>query len=434
MLLRFSFENFRSFKSKTTLSMLATTQRTLNDVLIRKSKLRILPSAVLYGANASGKSNVILAMQALRSIVESGSVSSYATTVMSNLELFPFVHDENTEPITFSIEFITGEERFIYGLSISVEALKQKGERRIIEEKLEQVFPKETVMLFHRTRDNIIIGSDVHALNILGDKDAKTLLWLIENVVQNMDEQTLFLTGGFKSTISKAVADKIIDNIVNNILVTMDLSNILLTNTIIVTSRSFPADDIMIHEELFDIIVKAADIGPQQIGWRAKEKEQNEQGFSELKMISRYRNSIIPSGLMESTGTVRLLHFALILRQFFREGGLLMIDEMDNAIHPEIMKGIIALFGNPEVNKNGAQLIFTSHNPIFMDHDLLRRDQILFTERDTDTYESTLHSLGDFGSVSVRNDQSFMRNYFKGRYGKLPYVDLEAILAHGMEV
>ena len=128
-----------------------------------------------------------------------------------------------------------------------------------------------------------------------------------------------------------------------------------------------------------------------------------------------------------------MLGFSLLLRHFIAVGGLLMIDEMDQAIHPEIMKGIIALFGNPDVNKNGAQLIFTSHNPIFMDHDLLRRDQILFCERDIDTYVSALHSLGDFGSVSVRNDQSFMRNYFKGRYGRLPYIDLEAILARGME-
>jgi hypothetical protein len=68
-----------------------------------------------------------------------------------------------------------------------------------------------------------------------------------------------------------------------------------------------------------------------------------------------------------------------------------------------------------------------------MDRALLRRDQILFTEKDPDTYESSLYSLGDFGSVSVRNDQDFIKNYFKGRYGRLPYIDLESILTNAME-
>jgi AAA15 family ATPase/GTPase len=150
-------------------------------------------------------------------------------------------------------------------------------------------------------------------------------------------------------------------------------------------------------------------------------------------MISQYRNENIPSELMESKGTIRLLQFSFLLKTIIKNGTLLIADELDNAIHPEIMKSIISLFNNPEINKNGAQLVFTTHNPIYMDYDLLRRDQILFAEKDPDTYESTLYSLGDFGSVSVRNDQSFMRNYFKGRYGRLPYVDIEAVLSHGME-
>jgi AAA15 family ATPase/GTPase len=389
---------------------------------------------VLYGANASGKSNVIHAMLTLRSIIGNGSVSQTANQVLFNLELFPFVHDGNTEPISFEIEFIAGEDRFIYGITISVEPFKRNGKRRILEEKLEQILSKGTVMLFHRTKDNIVVGSDKYALKILGYKNAEDIRLLVRSVVQNMDEETLFLTGGFRSTIRKDVANKIINCIIYNTLVEMNLPNMLLSNKLIVSDEEILSGDIIFFEKMIDIIVKAADFGPQRIGWRVKEKEENKQGVNELEMVSIYQNKIFPSGLMESSGTIRLLRFSLKLRPFFLNGGVLMIDEMDNAIHPEIMKGIIALFGNPKVNKNGAQLIFTTHNPIYMDNGLLRRDQIIFTERDTDTYESTLHSLGDFGSVSVRNDQSFMRNYFKGRYSRLPYIDLESILIQGMEV
>ena len=269
----------------------------------------------------------------------------------------------------------------------------------------------------------------------MGYQDAETLKLLVNSVVQNMDEETLFLTGGFKSTISKGTADKIINYLSDSILVTLSFSDMLHATKTAMLSESIPTDNnIMLIEELFDRIIKAADFGPQQIGWQTKEKGGNRQNIHELEMVSIYKNIIIPSDLMESEGTTRLLIFAPMLRHYLAEGGLLMIDEMDNAIHPEIMKSIIALFSNPEVNKNGAQLIFTSHNPIYMEKDLLRRDQILFTERDADTYESTLYSLGDFGSVDVRNDQSFMRNYFKGRYSRLPYIDLEAILTQSMEV
>ena len=437
MLLQFSFENFRSFRGKTTLSMLATTQRTLNDVLIRKGKRRILPSAVLYGANASGKSNVILAMMALRAIVENGSISRADNTVMSNLELFPFIHDGNAEPISFEIDFITGRDRFAYFLSISVEPINEIGKRRILEERLELVLSKKAIVLFHRTKDDIDVGRDEGALKVLGYKDVKKLRLLVDSVVQNMDEETLFLTGGFKSAISKVTADKIINYISKRILTLMGLSERLFINNLHTVKGTITTDDntddnTVIFDELNNIIVQAADFGPQKIGWQAKAKDK--QGVSEMVMVSMYRKSIIPSYLMESAGTIKLLNFFFLLRQFFLEGDLLMIDEMDNVIHPEIIKGVIALFGNPEANKNGAQLIFTTHNPIYMDHDLLRRDQILFTEKDQDSYESRLYSLGDFGSVDVRNDQSFMRNYFKGRYGRLPYIDLETILVRGMEV
>jgi AAA15 family ATPase/GTPase len=433
MMLRFSFENFRSFRKKTTLSMVATAQRTLNDVLIRKDKHRILPVAVLYGPNASGKSNVVLAMLTLREIISNGSVAHSMSSVTNSLELFPFIHDCNLDPITFEIEFIDGDSQFIYKLSIGVEPLSHSGKRHIIDERLDLVLQKDTVMLFHRTKNNITVGEDKYALRLLEYQDSGTLQGLVDSIVQNMDEKTLFLTGGFKSTIRKTIADRVTSYITAKVLPAVNLSESFLNSATILSSKRYPTDGNMIQVDLFDAIIKAADFGPQKIGWRAIEEDSGKQGFYELEMISKYLDSIVPSELMESAGTTRLLRFSLLLRQFIYNGGLMLIDEMDNAIHPEITKGIIALFCNPAVNKNGAQLIFTTHNPIFMDRDILRRDQILFTERNPDTYESTLHSLGDFGSINVRNDQSFLRNYFKGRYGRLPYIDLETVLAHGME-
>jgi hypothetical protein len=416
--------------------MVATPQRTLNNVLIRKDKHRILPSSVLYGANASGKSNVIYAMTMLCWIVESGTVSHSANLmnpIMFFLELFPFIHDDNTDPISFEIEFIADSDHFIYHLSIGVEALKQNGKRHIVNETLEKVLSGEKINLFRRTKDNIVVGDNETARKILDYDDESMLQVLVDSAVQNMDGQTLFLTGGFKSTIRKPVADKVIEYFSNKV-VAIDGSADMLSKDKMLVMKELDLDlyeEIFIDNELFDNIIKAADFGPQQISWRKKKKDS--QGYNKLELVSRYRDNIILSDLMESAGTIKLLRFAVMLKHFIDEGGILMIDELDTAIHPEIMKSILALFGNPDVNKKGAQLVFTSHNPIFMDKDLLRRDQIIFVEKDPDTYCSTLHSLGDFGSVKVRNDQSFMRNYVKGRYGRLPYIDLESVLAHRTE-
>ena len=137
---------------------------------------------------------------------------------------------------------------------------------------------------------------------------------------------------------------------------------------------------------------------------------------------------VIPAELMESRGTLKLIDFAIPFEMLFKSGGVFVIDEFDAAIHPEIIKGIIELFNDQNINTNGAQLIFTTHNPIYLNNKIFRRDQIQFVEKDKDTYESIIYSLADFGSVDVRNDHNYLLNYFKGRYGALPFIDFSRLL------
>jgi AAA15 family ATPase/GTPase len=131
---------------------------------------------------------------------------------------------------------------------------------------------------------------------------------------------------------------------------------------------------------------------------------------------------------MESRGTIKMLDFLLPFMKVFEEGGVLVLDEFDASIHPEMIKGILAVFTNQELNKTGAQLIFTTHNPIFLNNQVFRRDQIFFIEKDEDNHDSTLYTLADFGSGLVRNDHNYMINYFKGRYGALPFLDFAGIV------
>ena len=130
----------------------------------------------------------------------------------------------------------------------------------------------------------------------------------------------------------------------------------------------------------------------------------------------------VPPGQPEPIQT-RQTYFAIPFEKLFQTGGVFVLDEFDAAIHPELIKGILALFNDSELNKAGAQLIFTTHNPIYLNNKIFRRDQIRFVEKDTDSYESVIYSLADFGSEEVRNDHNFLINYFKGNYGALPFIN-----------
>src|SRR5690554_756371 len=194
-----------------------------------------------------------------------------------------------------------------------------------------------------------------------------------------------------------------------------------------------PNKDLLVWNKILDGFVKNADFGPQSIAFKSNKSDSDESANMELVSIYPYKgqNTVIPAELMESRGTLKLLDFAIPFERLFNSGGVFVLDEFDATIHPEIIKGIIALFNDQEINKNRAQLIFTTHNPIYLDNKMFRRDQILFVGKDKDTYESIIYSLADFGSVDVRNDHNYLINYFKGNYGALPFMDFSKLLENG---
>ncbi|MDD3173707.1 MAG: AAA family ATPase, partial [Herbinix sp.] len=196
-----------------------------------------------------------------------------------------------------------------------------------------------------------------------------------------------------------------------------------------------PDKDFMLWNNTLDGFVKNADFGPQSILFKSNKSDDDRS--ANMQLVSIYKsgdqNVVIPAELMESRGTLKLLDFALPFESLFTKGGVFVIDEFDAAIHPELVKGIISLFNNQALNKSGAQLIFTTHNPIYLNNQIFRRDQIKFVEKDKDTYESIIFSLADFGSTDVRNDQNYLLNYFKGKYGALPYIDFAKVFVPNAE-
>ena len=426
MLIDYRFSNFRSFKEMTSLSMIAGRQTTLNDNLIREYDLRIIPSAVIYGANASGKSNIIMSLAVMKDIVLSGSLEANIPN-LKNLELYPFAYQESEKPMSFEIDFIYGGKRLEFGFEVAVSTFK-KETRRIVSEFLNYIDKSDQkTNIYTREKDKIQINKEKKALSII-EFDEKLLKQFEKKINENIDETELFLSRAFKSTISNELADMVLDFFKEKLVVVSDFT--LKKTNLTFSLEDSPKKDFFAWNKILDGFVKNADFGPQGIAFKSNKSEDKESSSMELVSIYKYHdeNIVIPAELMESRGTLKLVDFAIPFEKLFKAGGVFILDEFDAAIHPELIKGILALFNDSDLNKAGAQLIFTTHNPIYLNNKIFRRDQIRFVEKDTDSYESVIYSLADFGAEEVRNDHNYLINYFKGNYGALPFIDFSKLL------
>lgn len=426
MLIDYRFSNFRSFKEMTSLSMIAGRQTTLNDNLIREYGLRIAPSAVIYGANASGKSNIIMSLAVMKDIVLAGSLEANLSN-LKNLELYPFAYQELEKPMKFEIDFIYDGKRLEFGFEIEVSTFR-KETRSIVSEFLAYIDKSEQkTIVYTRDRDKIEINKDKKALALI-EFDEKLLKQFEKKINENIDESELFLSRAFKSTISNELADRVLDFFKEELVVVSDFT--LKKTNLTFSLEDSPKKDFFAWNKIIDGFVKNADFGPHGIAFKSNKSENKESSSMELVSIYKYNdeNIVIPAELMESRGTLKLVDFAIPFEKLFKLGGVFVLDEFDSAIHPELIKEILALFNDSDLNKAGAQLIFTTHNPIYLNNKIFRRDQIRFVEKDTDSYESVIYSLADFGSEEVRNDHNFLINYFKGNYGALPFIDFSKLL------
>ena len=157
----------------------------------------------------------------------------------------------------------------------------------------------------------------------------------------------------------------------------------------------------------------------------------NSEQMTQLSVISlkaRKQKIVVPSEFFESFGTSRFLNIFPIILDAIKEGYTLLIDELDASIHPMAVMNLINIFHNDEINQKGAQLIFNTHNPIFLNSALLRRDEIKFVEKDEKG--SSHYSLSDFGTSGengVRKGEDYMKNYFINKYGAIKNVDFSEV-------
>lgn len=425
MLLEFKIKNYKSFVDETTFSMIPAPKQTGLDYSLLNEKVgsknqKALCSAVIYGPNASGKTNIIGAMETFKAIVLRGNIRNSDTVLSPNvasssLELIPNC-DIDSSPTEFSISFV--ERGFLITHSIVMELgkfLEKDYPRKIVSEKL--IVNGKDVFL-RGTELEVALPSFIRHLS---NKSINRITPKMKEIAQSsLSDTELFLTNGFKTIFAKDFVALIIEWFKNQFMVIYRSDEIKVMHKF-----ADPKENTIYVETTLTEAAKEFGINSNALGYRA-----NGEG-EDVVLFSIFSNSkiAIPADAFESYGTIRFINeFPLVIKALLN-GSTLVMDEFDASIHPMALMNIISIFHNDEINKNHAQLIFNTHNPIFLDASLFRRDEIKFVERDEKTNHSIHYSLSDFKTAAgIRKGEDYMRNYFVNRYGAINDVDFSPIL------
>lgn len=427
MLLEFRTRNYKSFKEELIFSMTpAPKQKGLDYSIctetIGRIKYRGLSSAVIYGPNASGKTNIIGAMDTFKTILLRGHIrnddeKNSPNTAANILELIPNNSYKESSPVHFFIKFTVGGLLVEYAFSAEIGVFLEKGHaRRILSESLSV----NNTMIFLRNTDLQIgeLGVIQELLVNAFEQNADSAIALAAG---NLNKEELFLMNGFKNMFSSNLVSLITDWIDNQFMVIYRADSMQL-----IRKFSDPKKESVYVEKTLNEAAKYFGINSNALGYVVE----NESNTAKLFSVFKENGMAIPAELFESYGTIRFVNMFPLVVNAIMNGGTLVVDEFDASIHPMALMNIVNIFHNDEINVYHAQLIFNTHNPIFLNANLFRRDEIKFVERDEETHDSIQYSLSDFGTAGrngVRKNEDYMRNYFVDHYGAIKNIDFAPV-------
>jgi uncharacterized protein len=418
MLVEFTVANFRSFQDAMTLSMVAANlvakDKTVDtsNLIKTDSEISLLKTAVIYGANASGKSNLLKALLFMKSFMVNSSKESQSTEKIG-VEPFKLGLYGETSPSHFELVFIMDGIRYRYGFEADRNRVSAEWLFYVPSSRETSVFSRKDNVITvskkfdaegidKRTRNNALYLSVSAQFNV--PLAEKILAWVSDklNVLSGLhDHHYRNYTAGSCDTdanrlrISSLI--KALDTGISGITVERNTLGI----------DSLPS---AMPEELKKLITRGSDSFTQVSVKTTHKKYGNDGSFVGEEEFDMDEN--------ESDGTQKLFALAGPLLNALNEGEVLLIDELDSRLHPLVTLAIIRLFSEVESNSKNAQLIFVTHDTNLLDKSLFRRDQIWFTEKNR--YGATsLYSLAEF---KIRNDASFGSDYIKGKYGAIPFI------------
>ncbi|MDR1160452.1 MAG: ATP-binding protein [Syntrophomonadaceae bacterium] len=433
MLLEFKANNYKSFRDELIFSMIPAPKQKGLDYSILKKKIgrreyKGLSAAVIYGANASGKSNIISAMDTFKAIILRGNIKNDEgktdpNAAASVLELIPNNSNNEPQPVSFGIKFIIDELLVEYTISLEMGCfLDTEYTRRILSECL-KVNEKE---IFSRS-DKLNMGKlDVikeYLVNALaenvGFNSANSL------AQSSLNDKELFLMNGFKTMFSSKLVSVISEWFENKFIVVYRTDAVSTIRKFTDMHKNF-----IYVEKTLNEAAKQFGVNSNAVGYIVEGNEGKARLYSLFDSGGKKESKGVPAKLFESYGTIRFINIFPLIAKALLTGGTLVADEFDASIHPMALMSIVNVFHNDDINIHRAQLVFNTHNPIFLNSNLFRRDEIKFVERDDETHISTHYSLADFGTVSknsARKEGDYMKNYFVDRYGAIRDIDLAPV-------
>lgn len=388
MLVQFMIKNVLSFRDETILDMTAINaykehECNLIDIGAKDKFVRV---AAIYGANASGKSNLNIAMRYFQKIVvESLNNVDDGEDAVLKRYYNPFSFESNNENSEFQIIEIVGEDEYRYGFEYNSECIVAEWLYR------KNLNTNRTSIIFERTTENVEFGASVR-------KEC-------ELYKTQIPIETLVLSFFNKLKLKTEVFKTVYNSIMDTLVVSTDFcedQGLL--------EAMLPQ---IIDEEKEDLLrfLNAIDTGIKDIGYDDNEKE-----ISFFTVHKGRDDKYYPLGLYcESEGTIKSIMLFIYARTAILNDKSIFVDELNVKLHPLLLKFIIDLFYN---NNSEAQLIYTTHDTTLMDKKFFRRDQIWFVQKDQFGY-SELSALSDF---KVRSDASFEKDYLAGVYGGIPFL------------
>ncbi len=422
MLIEFRVKNFRSLRDEQVLSLVAAKDKTQQDTHTYATGINAAPfvlrSAVVYGANASGKSNLIKALQYMRGVVIESAAAIQPGQIFT---VQPFQLDAvfADQPSEFEATFLLDGVRYQYGFAMTAQ--------RIVSEHLLVYRTSKPQRWFERHFDSET-DKDVYEFGT-GLKGPKSV-W--EGATR---PNSLFLSMAVQ--LNNEALRPVFDWFVTQLVIFNEQARLTPQASIQMLQQANGRKEICEFLSAADISIADIDVETRKVPGqsvhfdpvagkaevRMEEVEEHKLRFHHLTEQGKAVFDLMD----ESSGTRNLLFLAGPVLEILSKGLTLVVDELDTSLHTLLVRALVRLFHRPDINTGGAQLIFTTHDTSLLDApNLFRRDQVWFVEKDRDQ-ASTLVALSEF---SPRKNEALERGYLMGRYGGVPFLSHTLGLKH----
>ena len=415
MLIEFNFSNYRSFRDDTCLSMEATGLGSMKNCLISYKNTHLLPAVAILGKNGGGKSTVIRALGMSVRFICTAQMTQHETAL---IPVTPFLLNDYSKEQPTSFEFVYTMENIKYRYGFSATS------KEIVTEYLYHAPKGQTALVFERNHQGFTFreNADKKRRQLISEAVAKNQLFFAVACTMN-DKPCMAAMRWFRECVFffrdyTDLTGQIAEHTGNPSML-QSIKDYAINADLGIDDMRFEVQ----KKEIQNFIQSLADdprkieshLQMQHITVTSLHKGTNKSG----------KETTYPLQLIdESDGTRVLMAYAPAIEQALQCGGVFLVDELEKRLHPALVSMIISKFQSPVSNPNHAQLIFTTHNTEILNMELLRKDQIYFSDKDSSNGASSIYSISDF---STTTNENMRKSYLIGKFGAIPDVKIEEV-------